>query len=114
MLYFPNASHRLDRKLCGAFAMKKNRNEEGKLVGRMAEAAGVPKELVLGVPVLQITGREEIRLENYRGIQEYTEELIRIQTRTGQIRLEGKRLKVEYYTNDEMKVTGWIQSIEYL
>ena len=89
--------------------MKKNRNEEDRVIGRMAEAAGVPKELVLGVPVLQ-----EIRLENYRGIQEYTEELIRIQTRTGQIRLTGKRLNVEYYTNDEMKVTGWIQSIEYL
>ena len=85
--------------------MKKNRNEEDRVIGRMAEAAGVPKELVLGVPVLHITGREEIRLENYRGIQEYTE---------GQIRLTGKRLNVEYYTNDEMKVTGWIQSIEYL
>lgn len=94
--------------------MKKNRNEEDRVIGRMAEAAGVPKELVLGVPVLHITGTEEIRLENYRGIQEYTEELIRIQTRTGQIRLTGKRLNVEYYTNDEMKVTGWIQSIEYL
>ena len=94
--------------------MKKNRNEEDRVIGRMAEAAGVPKELVLGVPVLHIPGREEIRLENYRGIQEYTEELIRIQTRTGQIRLTGKRLNVEYYTNDEMKVTGWIQSIEYL
>ena len=50
--------------------MKKNRNEEDRVIGRMAEAAGVPKELVLGVPVLHITGREEIRLENYRGIQE--------------------------------------------
>ena len=39
--------------------MKKNRNEEDRVIGRMAEAAGVPKELVLGVPVLHITGREE-------------------------------------------------------
>ena len=94
---------------------KKNRNEgrqSNRTHGRGSRCA--KKNWYWGVPVLHITGREEIRLENYRGIQEYTEELIRIQTRTGQIRLTGKRLNVEYYTNDEMKVTGWIQSIEYL
>ena len=49
----------------------------------------------------------------YRGITEYTECLVRVQTKGGQIRLTGKRLKVEYYTNDEMKITGKIESIEF-
>ena len=39
--------------------------------------------------------------------------MIRIQTKAGQIRVTGRQLKIEYYTNDEMKITGWIQSIEY-
>ena len=50
----------------------------------------MPRELLLSLPVLTATGRQEIRLENYRGIQEYTQELIRVNTRSGQIRLTGK------------------------
>ena len=52
-------------------------------------------------------------LKNYRGIIEYTDTLIRVQTRAGQIRIQGKRLRIQYYTNDEMKITGRITSIEY-
>ena len=62
------------------------------LRSRIAGAAEVPRELLLSLPVLTATGRQEIRVENYRGIQEYTQELIRINTRSGQIRLTGKRL----------------------
>ncbi len=83
------------------------------LKNRMAEAYGMPKDVVLGVPVLTVTGRMEFILANYRGILEYTDVLIRIQTKIGQIKVSGIRLQVEYYTNDEMKVTGKITSIEY-
>lgn len=93
---------------------KRELSQEEMLRSRVAEAAGMPKDVVLGVPVLTVTGKGELCLENYRGIQEYTEELIRIQTRSGQIRLHGSRLRIEYYTNDEMKVTGIIRNIEYL
>ncbi len=69
--------------------------------------------MALGMPVLTVTGQMELCLENYRGIIEYTDTLVRIQTKTGQIRITGQRLQVVYYTNDEMKITGRILSIEY-
>lgn len=80
---------------------------------RIADTYGMPKDVVLGMPILTVTGQSELNLENYRGIQEYTDTLIRIQTKTGQIKLRGNDLKVEYYTNDEMKVTGKLHTIEY-
>ena len=83
------------------------------LQSRMADAYGIPKDVALGMPILTVTGNSELCLENYRGIQEYTDTLIRIQTTTGQIKLHGTCLKVEYYTNDEMKVTGRLHSVEY-
>ena len=46
------------------------------LKNRMAEAYGMPKDVVLGVPVLTVTGRMEFILANYRGILEYTDVLI--------------------------------------
>lgn len=80
---------------------------------RFADASGMPKDVVLGMPILTVTGQSELNLENYRGILEYTDILIRIQTKIGQIKVSGKGLKVEYYTNDEMKVIGKITAVEY-
>ena len=60
-----------------------------------------------------VLGRTEMNIEDYRGIIEYTDVLIRIQTKIGQIRITGKNLRVDYYTNDDMKLTGQIEAIEY-
>lgn len=80
---------------------------------KMAEATSFPKDVVLGVPILTMTGRLELCIENYRGIIEYTDVLIRVQSKSGQIKVSGKRMQIEYYTNDEMKITGCICSVEF-
>lgn len=90
-----------------------NSKEREPLKARMANAANLPKDVVLGAPIVTITGKTELCVENYRGIIEYTEKLVRIQTKTGQLKIHGNRLQIDYYTNDEMKVTGRIIKIEY-
>lgn len=80
---------------------------------KIAELSELPKDVAFGLPVLTVTGQMELCLENYRGIIEYADSLIRIQTKTGQIRITGQKLEIIYYTNDEMRVTGRILSIEY-
>ena len=69
--------------------------------------------MIYSYSVITILGRNELCIENYRGIIEYTDTLIRVQTRAGQIRIQGKRLRIQYYTNDEMKVTGALSSLEF-
>ena len=80
--------------MCGIFM------DREQLAERFAEAASMPRDVVMGASVITITGRNEICIENYRGILEY-------------IRLSGKNLQIEYYTNDEMKITGRIVQLEF-
>lgn len=87
--------------------------EKDRIREQLVSAASMPKDVVLGASVLTVLGINEACIENYRGIIEYTECLIRVQTKTAQIRLTGKHLQIEYYTNDEMKITGIICSIEF-
>ena len=93
--------------MCGIFM------DREQLAERFAEAASMPRDVVMGASVITITVRNEICIENYRGILEYTDLLIRVQTKSGQIRLSGKNLQIEYYTNDEMKITGRIVQLEF-
>ena len=94
--------------MCGIFMEKEQIRE------KLASAASMPKDVVLGASVVTMLGRNEVSIENYRGIIEYTDTLIRVQTKSGQIRLTGKRLQVEYYTNDEMKITGAVHTLEFI
>lgn len=91
----------------------KAKNQEYSLRNKVAELSELPKDVVMGMPVLTVTGQVELNLENYRGIIEYTDTLVRIQTKSGQIKVNGRGLQVAYYTNDEMKINGRIESIEY-
>ena len=92
----------------------KQQIENESIKSRAASAASMPKDVVLGASVITILGTGEMWIENYRGIIEYTDTMIRVKTKKNQIRLVGKYLQIEYYTNDEMKITGYIRSIEYL
>ena len=77
---------------------------------RMAEKLKLPKDLVMGAAVLTVTGRSEAYVENYR---EYTDQRIRLQTKTCQMTLCGECLHIDYYTEDEMKISGQIGEIRY-
>lgn len=88
--------------------------QDGTLKRRMADSSGVPKDVLLGVPIVTVTGRMEANIENYLGIIEYTDLLVRIKSKSGQIRISGKNLQIAYYTNDEMKITGHIEKVEYI
>ena len=80
-------------------------------VGRqLVETLELPRDLFFGSVILTVTGQEEIIVE---GILEYTRESIRLQTKTCRLFLSGKNLKIVYYTNDEMKITGFLEQITY-
>ena len=93
--------------MCGIFMDKKN------LKSRITDASGLPKDVLLGVPLITVTGQNEAYIENYRGILEYTDKFIRIQTKIGKIHICGRNLQIEHYSNDGMKVTGYIMVIEF-
>ena len=79
----------------------------------LVESLELPMDIMYGAVIITAMGRKQILVENYKGIIEYTQEKIRLQTKTCQVTIQGKRLIVEYYTNEEMKITGYIQGIIY-
>jgi sporulation protein YqfC len=73
----------------------------------------LPADVLAGAPIITATGRNELCLENYKGIIEYNGNLIKVQTKLCKICIEGKQLNILYFTEDEMRITGYIQAIYY-
>ena len=79
----------------------------------IVESLKLPKDSVLGESIVTVTGNTDAFVENYRGILEYSQESVILQGKTCQISILGKRLSIDYYTNEDMKISGCIESIRY-
>ena len=71
-----------------------------------------PQEVYLNVPKIIITGFDEMIIENFKGILEYEEFFVQLNTYIGIININGYGLTLENMTNDDIKVKGKIESID--
>ena len=78
---------------------------------RFAEAFMLPKDLVMNATLFHMIGERDIYLENYKGILQYTDSEILLQSLRGKVLLRGRNLEIVWYTSLEMKITGAISSI---
>ena len=86
--------------------MKKNRYNK---IDKLLE---LPKEVYSDVPKIIMTGFEEVIIENFKGILEYEDFFVQINTHIGIININGYNLLLENMTDDDIKVKGKIESVD--
>ena len=96
--------------------MGKRRNQTGTEPSKrelVVNSLKLPKDLLLGASIVTLTGNREAWIENYKGIIEYSEQGILIQGKACQICIQGNSLSIDYYTNEDMKISGNISCVRY-
>lgn len=94
--------------------MKKNQTQKSFKKNVLVDTLKLPKDVCMGALRVTLTGNSEAWIENYRGILEYTQEMILLQTKNCQVCFEGSRLSIDYYTNEDMKISGCISQVRYM
>ncbi len=74
----------------------------------------LPGDVIYGDVLLRITGNREIIIENYKGIFLYTSEEIVLSCKKVSLRICGCQLHIQYFSGNDMKIIGNINSISYL
>lgn len=88
-------------------------DKEPQIADYISRKFQMSEDIIARAPLLMGYGRHRLCIENYRHIVEYTDELVRIQTKTGRIHVLGKGLVIAYFRDDGMCIVGNIESIEY-
>ena len=73
----------------------------------------MPREVVSTDVKMTILGFNEIIIENYKNILEYEELFIKINIFEGTVNIHGFNLRLEQMTDDNIKVIGKIDSIDF-
>ncbi len=81
---------------------------------KMTKALELPKEVLLDIPLVSITGCEEITIENSKGIIEYSEDKVRVNSASGIIKVTGKSLLLKQLTSEITIISGIIKTVEFL
>lgn len=80
---------------------------------RLDTILDIPEELSTNNPKVTILGFEQMLIENHKGILEYQDYFIRLNTYIGIININGFNLKLEEMTTDDIIVTGKIDSVDF-
>lgn len=89
-------------------------NKRAAHLEKVADRLDIPKEFLAGTPLIKIVGDGEFTLEGELSVIEYTEEILRINTRNFILTLTGKNFEVTEMLSDYIKCTGEIDSLSYL
>ena len=74
-------------------------------------ALSIPDEVLRQCTVMTVLGRQEITVEGHEGIQTYETDCIRVRIGKDVISVNGTKLVIDYYNDEELKIVGCINQI---
>jgi sporulation protein YqfC len=90
------------------------KNKMDNLKYNISEALELPKDIVMDLPKITILGNIQINISNHKGIIEYTENTLRINSSIGVIKIQGDNLELKTILLEEIIVNGNIESLEII
>lgn len=87
--------------------------KENRRIRKINEILEMPREIVSNIPKITILGFNEMLIENYKGILEYEEFYIKVNTYIGVININGFNLKLNQMTEEDILIKGNIDSIDF-
>lgn len=106
---------RENHELYQQLRQKEKQEKEGRLrfLEVLSESISLPPDVLAGAPIVTMHGRNAVFIENHKKIAEYSEEQIVVQTGVCSVLVEGKRLRIDYFTKEEMKISGFVRQVSY-
>lgn len=92
---------------------KKNKNPEA-FREQLSKLFEVPPEVVSDFPKIVLLGNQEISIENFNGLIEYTAQKIRMNTKCGILVIDGIELEVRKMTAEYIMIKGTIIQIGFV
>ena len=79
----------------------------------IADKLDLPKDVMLNKPKIIILGRNEVTIENHKGILSFEEKIIRINSSEGPIAIKGEKFEILYIATSTITISGIFAEITY-
>lgn len=90
---------------------KKNKAETKNRLERFAETLEMPKDVISNCSKITTYNNNQLIVENYKGILEYTDDKIRIKTPGKILCLSGEKLFINAITENDILIEGKFHNV---
>lgn len=80
---------------------------------KIAEITEIPKDFMMNMPRITLLGNRELHIDNYKGLLEYTNELISVASTNKIIVVKGNGLIITRIVEKSVYIGGNILSVEF-
>lgn len=82
-----------------------------KLLVSAAETFDLPADIVAGLPKMELTGTVRFSMEPHRGLLEYSQEKITVDSMIGHVTVIGTGLSLQLMSREKISISGKIFSV---
>lgn len=84
-----------------------------KIKETISSAFDLPKDIIMDVAKITVIGTVQVAVENHKGVIEYSEQQIRVNSENGIIKISGERLNIKSILHEEIVIEGDITGVSY-
>lgn len=74
----------------------------------------LPQDLLFDMPRITMVGNVQITVENHRGLDLFSDKLLRLRFQGGALEIAGENLVIHNILKNEVFIEGIIQKVEYI
>ena len=77
---------------------------------KVTDSFELPKDIVLGLPIVTAYGYNELTIENHKGILSFSDT---VRAADSTIKISGSRLEIKEFTKDLIIIAGHLKGVIY-
>jgi sporulation protein YqfC len=93
---------------------KEKATQKEMFMDKVISRLNIPEDILSGAEIMTMVGKRNLVIENYVKVVECETDRIVIKTKRNNLRIKGKKLKIEYLYDVELRISGIIDSINYI
>ena len=76
---------------------------------KVTDSFELPKDIVLGLPIVTAYGYNELTIENHKGILSFSDKAVTVRAADSTIKISGSRLEIKEFTKDLIIIAGHLK-----
>ena len=81
---------------------------------RIAKVLDMPLDVMCDVPRIEFMGNIRLSVENFRGVLDYNENCIKVNTTVGIVEINGESIVIESITDEAITIKGKFNGMRFI
>lgn len=85
-----------------------------RIAEKLSKSFEIPEDCISDVSRIVAVGRSSMHIEGFFGIEEYSEDKMRLKLKNGSVNIFGTNIVIDEITDEYINISGTFKSVEFV